>query len=98
MDVEFGDKDLDRLEVDPHFKGRYANEIIKAFRRRIQTIRAAKDTRPFYALKGLHFEKLEGDRDHQHSMRLNKQLRLILELSDGDDGPIAKIVEIEDYH
>jgi toxin HigB-1 len=98
MDVEFADKDLDRLEVDPTFNGGHPKEVVKAYRKRMQVIRAASDTRPFYALKSLHFEKLLGDREHQRSMRLNKQWRLILELRDGERGPIAKVVGIEDYH
>jgi toxin HigB-1 len=98
MEVEFGERDLDRLEVDSTFNGGYSKEIVKAYRKLMQVIRAAADTRPFYALKSLHFEKLSGNRDHQRSMRLNKQWRLILELRDGEKGQIAKIVEIDDYH
>ena len=45
----------------------------------MQMIRAASDERTFYELKSLHFEKLKGDRSHQHSMRLNKQWRFIVE-------------------
>jgi proteic killer suppression protein len=98
MDVEFADKDLDRLEIDPHFTGGFSMEIVKLYRRRMQTIRAAVDTRPFYALKSLHFEKLEGDRQHQRSMRLNVKMRLVLELLERDSKPLARIVAIENYH
>jgi proteic killer suppression protein len=98
MDVEFADKDLDRLEVDPTFNGDHSKAIVKAYRKRMQVIRAAADTRPFYAMKSLHFEKLAGDRAHQRSMRLNKGVRLIIELRDGERGPIARIVAIENYH
>jgi proteic killer suppression protein len=98
MDVEFAKKDLDRLEIDPHFNGGHEAAIVAAYRRRLQTIRAAADTRPFYALKSLHFEKLKGDRAHQRSMKLNNQWRLILELRQEEGTWIAKIVEIEDYH
>ena len=45
---------------------------IKAFRLRMQTIRGARDERDFYVLKSLRFKKLEGQRKHQYSMRLNK--------------------------
>jgi toxin HigB-1 len=98
MDVEFSGKDLDRLEVDPHFNGGYAKAIVSAYRRRIQTIRASVDTRPFYAMKSLHFEKLKGNRDHQRSMKLNEQWRLVFELRQEDGRWIATIVGIEDYH
>jgi len=64
----------------------------------MQMIRAASDERTFYELKSLHFEKLKGDRSHQHSMRLNKQWRLILEFEGTSIARVACIVRIEDYH
>ena len=80
-------------------KGQVVSEAItNAFLRRMQVIRAAKDERDFYALKSLHYEKLKGKRDHQHSMRLNAQFRLIVEYeSTGADKTIV-IVGVEDYH
>lgn len=64
----------------------------------MQMIRAAADERTFYELKSLHFEKLKGDRSGQHSMRLNKQWRLILEFEGASIAKVACIVQIEDYH
>lgn len=64
----------------------------------MQAIRAAEDERAFYAMKSLHFEKLKGDRSHQHSMRLNDQWRLILEFERGNDGKVVLVIGIEDYH
>lgn len=61
-------------------------------------IEAAKDTRDFYALKGLHFEKLKGDFKGKHSMRLNDQFRLIVEIRKDDKGEIINILEVNDYH
>lgn len=52
----------------------------------------------FYALKALHYEKLKGNRSHQHSMRLTKQWRLILEIKQAEAGKIIIVVSIEDYH
>jgi proteic killer suppression protein len=45
-------------------------------------IAAAADERDFYALKSLHFEKLEGKlgKEGKRSMRLTKQWRLIVSL------------------
>ena len=98
MDVRFADKDLDRLETDPDFSAGFAREIVRAFRKRMQTIRAAPDERTFHALKGLHFEKLKGTRQHQRSMRLNSQWRLILEIERSEPGRTMVIIGIEDYH
>ena len=98
MDVYFKDGDLERLETDASFTAGYGQAIVKAFRKRMQVIRAAADERVFYQLKSLHFEKLEGARHHQHSMRLNEQLRLIVELEGEAPNKRLTIVSIVDYH
>jgi toxin HigB-1 len=64
----------------------------------MQAIRAAHDERDFYAMKSLRFEKLEGDRSSQRSVRLNDQWRLILEFSGEAPAKTLLIVTIEDYH
>lgn len=98
MDVSFADDDLDRLEVDPAFTMGLSGALVKAYRKRLQMIRSAPDVRDFYALKSLHFEKLKGKRQHQHSMRLNQQFRLIVEMSDVANNRHVTIMGIEDYH
>lgn len=98
MEVEFDDEGLDRLETDPRFTAGHPQEVVRAYRKRLQQIRAARDERDFYALKSLHFEKLKGNRDGQHSMRLNSQWRLILELRGEAPCKIIGIIEIADYH
>jgi len=96
--VRFADAELDRLEIDPRWDGRRPPADVKAFRKRIQIIRAAVDERDFYAMKGLHFEKLKGDRQHQCSMRLNDQWRLILEFEGQGTEKVVVVCGIEDYH
>jgi toxin HigB-1 len=98
MEPEFADDDLRRLESDPTFDAGFGREVVKAFRKRMQIIRAAPDERDFYALKSLHFEQLDGERQGQHSMRLNKQWRLILKLVKRDSRKVVVINEITDYH
>jgi proteic killer suppression protein len=98
MDVAFKDESLDRLETDAAFNAGFADAVVKAFRKRIQQIRAAQDERTFYALKSLHFEKLQGDRAGQHSMKLNDQWRLIIELRGKAPDKTVYVVEIADYH
>lgn len=98
MEARFGDKGLDRLETDPKFDGGYPQAVVKMFRKRMQTIRAAEDERAFYALKSLHFERLKGDRSGQHSMRLNDQWRLVIELEGAGTDKVVFVVSIEDYH
>lgn len=98
MKVRFAGKDLERLEFDYGFNGGLAAELVKLFRKRVQYIRSAADERDFYALKSLHYEKLEGKRGHQRSMRLNDQYRLVVEMEEEQDGKTIVIVDIEDYH
>ena len=47
MEVSFGDANLDQLEIDARFDGGYSQAIVKAYRKRMQQIRAAEDERPF---------------------------------------------------
>jgi toxin HigB-1 len=98
MEVQFRGTKLDRLEIDSRYDGGFSQPVVTAFRRRMQMIRAAPDERVFYELKSLHFEKLQGSRSHQYSMRLNDQWRLIVEFA--GEAPQKKIViiGIEDYH
>lgn len=98
MDVEHADSDLERLETDAKFGGKWSQPVAKAFRKKMQVMRAATDERDFYALKSLHFEKLEGPRAHQHSMRLNDQFRLVVELHGEAPTKVVKVISIEDYH
>ena len=98
MDVTFGDQSLDRLETDASFSAGFGDAIVKAYRRRMQQIRAASDERTFYARRSLNFEKLKGDRAGQYSMRLNDHWRLIVVLRGGASRKIVHVIEITDYH
>jgi len=98
MEVQYDDIELEKLANDARHSSKLAPAIVKAFRRRMQLIHAAVDERDFYALKSLHYEKLQGDRSHQRSMRLNKRMRLILEIEDSQPKNIIHIISIEDYH
>lgn len=90
---------MDRLETDMDFDAGHAEAVVTAYRKRMQQIRAAVDERAFYAFKSLRFKHLKGRRDHQRSMRLNDQWRLIVEIEqpDGQEKTIV-VVGIEDYH
>jgi toxin HigB-1 len=96
MKPEFDSADLDRLETDAAFTAGYETDLIRGFRKIMQTIRAAPDERTFYALRGLRFKKLDGKRQHQHSLRINNHSSLIVELrGKGSDRRIG-IIAIED--
>ncbi len=93
LEIVFADDDLDRLEVEKDFTAGHGREVVRGFRKAMQALRAAVDTRDLYR-GGVRMEKLKGSRQHQHSIRLNKQWRLILEVSDGT----VTVIEIDDYH
>ena len=99
MDVRFENDDLRRLEADRKFTAKLPPEVVNAFRKRMQLIRGASDERDFRSLKSLHFEKLEGKRHGENSMRLNDRYRLILVLQESADGRKVVLVRtIENYH
>ena len=98
MEVRFGTDSLRRLKADPEYDGGYAEGIVKTYRRRIRFIEQAPDERDFYHMNSLNFERLKGKRNHQYSMRLNDQWRLILEFSGKAPNKIIVVVGIEDYH
>ena len=98
MDVEFASDDLKQVDADAEASARLGPAIDRAFRKVMQIIRAAVDERDLYARPAIRFEKLSGKRQHQRSMRLNDQYRLIVELEGNAPNKIVRIVAIEDYH
>jgi len=98
MEVDFDDERLDRLEIDRDYDAGFGREVVRGFRKLMQFIRDAADERDFYALKGLHFEKLEGDRSHERSMKINKKWRLIVEIRGMHPNKRVLVKAIEDYH
>jgi toxin HigB-1 len=99
FDLIIRDESLQELQWEDADRDKaYPPGIGKAFRKRIQIIRGANDERDFYAMRSLRFEKLQGKRAHQHSMRLNDQWRMILEFEGDSPRKTVYIVSIEDYH
>ena len=98
MDVEFDDEDLDHLETDRRFDGGFPPRVVKGYRKAMQAIRAAKDERDLYALRGLRLEKLKGNRDGCHSLRCNDQYRLIVRFDGKGQNKKVRIIEVVDYH
>jgi proteic killer suppression protein len=98
MDVRFADDDLDRLETDPKFTARLPAETVRAYRKVLNFIRQATDEREFRSWPGLHFEKLVADREGQHSLRLNRQWRLIIELEGEAPNKVVAICKVDNYH
>jgi proteic killer suppression protein len=98
MEVEFDDADLGRIEAEAGFNAGYSLAIVRAFKKVLNFIRAAADERDFRTMRSLNFERLKGNRQHQHSLRLNRQWRLVIEIKEGNPKNVIVVVGIEDYH
>ncbi len=62
--------------------------------RKLRMINNAKNLNDLRIPPGNRLEKLKGDREGQHSVRINDQWRICFTWRDGD----AYVVEITDYH
>jgi proteic killer suppression protein len=98
MRYRHANETLRRMDEDLDFKGDYAPNLVRAFRMRMQAIRAASNENDLRAHKSLRFEKLKGDRKHQYSMRLNDQFRLIFQIEKSEHINTVVVLAIEDYH
>ena len=98
METEFATQELYDLYFNAKFNAGYGREIVKAYRKRVQFIKAANDERDLQAIRGNRFEKLKGRRAHQWSLRLNDKMRLIIEIKEGSSKNKILVIGIEDYH
>jgi len=98
MQVYFDNEDLDRLETDRFYAMGLPDAVVKKFRLRMQMIRNAVDERDLRGIGSVRFEKLQGKRQNQYSMRLNDQFRLILAIEGSQEVKRIRIISVEDYH
>jgi proteic killer suppression protein len=98
MEIEFTNIEMEKLATDARHIGKHSFAKIKKYRERINSILQAVDRRDLYALRSLRLEKLQGEREHQHSIRLNAKDRLIVEFVKKGQREIVKIIGMEDYH
>ena len=98
MNIRFADTALAKIYTDATFTGGWDNAIVARFRMTVKYIVDAADERDFRAMRSFNFERLKGNRDHQYSIRLNKQWRLILEFEGARSKKVVVIISIEDYH
>lgn len=77
---------------------RLPKEAIKGFIKAVSYMREAKRIEDLFRIKGLHYEKLIGNRKGQESVRCNDTWRLIFKSSSLDDSIITEIQLIEITH
>src|SRR6266700_868085 len=72
--------------------------VVKSCRQKLVVLEAAPDERTLRNWKSLHYEKLEGDKSGQRSIRINKQWRLVFTLDTECRPNKMTILAVEDYH
>ena len=89
----FADRDAEGLFYG-RFARRLAHDVQRVAQRKLRQIHQAKELRDLAAAPGNRLEALRGDREGQHSIRINDQWRICFVWNEGD----AERVEIVDYH
>ncbi len=92
MIKSFRSKETERLHRRERTKRFRAIERVAL--RKLRQLDAATEVRDLAAPPGNRLEALHGDRERQHSIRINDQWRICFRWKDGD----AYDVEITDYH
>lgn len=98
MDVRHDDDDLAQMESDADYNASFSTQIGRAFRKAMNLVRQVPHEAALMQFRGLHSEKLQGDRQHQWSLRLNDQWRLIYEIEKQEGGNLFVAKAIVDYH
>ena len=98
MRIEFANGDLKRICTDEAHRLGLPFAVIRTARTRLVQLEAAKDERDLRNLKGLHYKKLQGEREEQRSIRVNDQYRIVFTLSDHGGRCVVTILEIGDTH
>lgn len=76
-------------------KPRYDGSVVEKFKKVIQILKFVESSQQIYNFKGLHFEKLSGDRAGYYSCRVDIKYRLILRI-ETDEILVEEIIIVED--
>jgi proteic killer suppression protein len=93
MIKSFRDRDTERLFQRQPVK-KLGPDVQRTALRKLRMLDAATILDDFRVPPGNRLERLKGDRDGQHSIRINKRWRVCFRWRSGD----AYDVEIVDYH
>jgi toxin HigB-1 len=89
----FANRDTERLFRREPVR-RFPTDLRRVMLRKLVVLDAAESLEDLRSPPGNRLEKLRGDREGQHSIRVNDQWRICFTWTDGD----AHHVEIVDYH
>jgi toxin HigB-1 len=98
VDFVFKNRKLETLYTLEQGAEAYPQAVVAAFFEVMTVIENAPDERTLYAFKSLHFEQLQGKYAGQHSLQLNRQWRLLVQLERDTTGKYIVIIDILDYH
>ncbi|WP_022884746.1 type II toxin-antitoxin system RelE/ParE family toxin [Glaciibacter superstes] len=93
MIQSFAGKDTERVWQREHVR-KFGADLQRAANRKLLLLDAAEAINDLRVPPGNRLEQLQGDRNGQHSIRINNQWRICFTWTDA--GPTA--VEIVDYH
>lgn len=89
----FGDRETEKVFRRERTR-KLAPDVQRMAQRKLAVLDAAESLKDLRVPPGNRLEKLSGDREGQHSIRINDQWRICFRWRDGD----ALDVEIADYH
>lgn len=98
MRVEFANDDLARICTDDAHRLGLPFAVIKAARRKLIQLEAARDERDLRNLAGLKYKKLHGSEEEKRQISINDQYRIRFTLSENENPPVITVVEIGDTH
>lgn len=105
MIVKFDKKYLSELYYNGKCsdkKHRYQPDIVKRYKRRIDTLNDASCIEALYCLNSLEYEVLSGDKEGISSIRVNDKYRIEFIVSQEEDGKslltICNIVELSNHY
>lgn len=93
MIKSFADKETEKI-FHRNYSKKIPEDIQRRAYRKLLQIDLMKELEELRSPPGNRLEKLKGDREGKHSIRINQQWRICFEWKDGD----AFNVEITDYH
>lgn len=93
MIKSFGNSSTEKVWQRQHVRN-LAHELQRAARRKLIQLNSAVTLEDLKAPPGNRLKPLKGDRQEQHSIRINDQFRICFRWNDGH----AYDVEITDYH
>ena len=89
----FRDKEAEKVFIRERSR-KLPTDVQRVAQRKLTMLDAADSLQDLRVPSGNHLEKLSGDREGQHSIRINDRWRVCFRWRDGE----AHDVEIVDYH